>query len=253
MPDARLAAIVLATLIGGILSLACALATLALDRSWVPRLVAFAVGALLGAAFLEILPHALEAAPPVQVMTATLAGILFFFLLEKLVIWRHSHEGHGNGEAHAHIDGRAGMMIVVGDTIHNFSDGILIAAAFLTDTRLGLVAALAIVAHEIPQEVSDFLVMLHSGFSRRKTVLFNIVSSLAMVVGGIAGYAALEVMRDWIPIILALAAASMVYVAVADLIPGLHKRSHAGASVQQVLLIGLGIALIAGVGRVFPH
>jgi len=252
MIDPTLIEIVLATFLGGAASLVAAVVTLGLDRVWVARLIAFAVGALLGAVFLEILPHALEDAPAHQVMGATLAGILLFFLLEKFVLWRHSHDQNGV-IAHDHDGPPAGQMIMVGDTIHNFSDGILIAAAFLTDFRLGLVTAMAIIAHEIPQEVSDFLVLLHSGFSRRKAFVFNVVSSLAMVVGGVAGYMALAMMHEWIPTILSLAAASMLYVAVADLIPGLHRRADPFSSLQQVILIAAGIGLIALVGWVLPH
>lgn len=256
MFDHILLAIIATTLTGGLLSLACAAGTLALDRRWIGRLVAFAVGALLGAVFLEILPHALEAAPPQHVLAATLFGILLFFVLEKLVLWRHSHEPDGMPAKHPgdeHDGGRTGLMVIVGDTIHNFCDGILIAAAFLSDFNLGLVTALAIVAHEIPQEISDFVVLLHSGFSRRQAFVFNMLSSLAMVAGGIVGYAALAQMHQWVPMILALAGASLLYVAVADLIPGLHRRADLLATLQQILLILAGIGLIGVVHTVLPH
>ena len=140
------------------------------------------------------------------------------------------------------------MMIMIGDTFHNFVDGILIAAAFLADVQLGLVTAIAIIAHEVPQEVGDFLVLLHSGYSKRYAFALNVLSSLAMVVGGVFAYFALHTMQNWIPSLLALAAASMIYVAVADLIPGLHRRPEIQATLQQVALISLGIATIWGVG-----
>jgi zinc and cadmium transporter len=145
---------------------------------------------------------------------------------------------------HGHDHGRSGLMIMIGDTFHNFVDGILIAAAFMIDLKLGAVTALAIIAHEIPQEVGDFLILLHSGYSKRQAFIFNLLSSLATLVGGAIAYFALQTVQDWIPAILGLAAASMIYVAVADLIPGLHKRPELRATVQQVLLIGLGIGSI---------
>ena len=135
-------------------------------------------------------------------------------------------------------------MIIVGDTFHNFVDGILIAAAFMVDVELGVVTALAIIAHEIPQEVGDFLILLHSGYTKKQAFAFNLLSSLATVIGGLGAYFALRTVQDWVPTILGLAAASMIYVAVADLIPGLHKRTELKATVQQVLLIGLGVASI---------
>jgi zinc and cadmium transporter len=140
------------------------------------------------------------------------------------------------------------MMIMIGDTFHNFVDGILIAAAFLADVKLGLVTAIAIIAHEVPQEVGDFLVLLHSGYSKRYALALNVLSSLAMTAGGILAYFALQTMQQWIPSLLALAAASMLYVSVADLIPGLHRRPEIHATVQQVALISAGIATIWGVG-----
>ncbi len=227
----------------------------------VPWLVSYAVGALLGAVFLEVLPHAFEHAENVQSIAATvLAGILAFFVLEKLVLWRHCHqeqcEAHDPAVAAPHDHGRSGLMILIGDTFHNFVDGVLVAAAFLASTELGIVTALAIIAHEVPQEIGDFVILLHSGYTRRAAFLLNMLSSAAMCVGGVLAYFALQTMQDWVPPLLALAAASMLYVSVADLIPGLHRRPELGATGQQVVLIGLGVATIWLVGELahgFSH
>jgi zinc and cadmium transporter len=240
-----LAWIVLATLAGGALSVCAAAFALALRAKWVPMLVSFAIGTLLGAAFLEVLPHAFGEGEPQEVAAAILGGILGFFLLEKLLLWRHSHEHGEDAEpTHHHEHSRAGALIVVGDTVHNFVDGVLIAAAFLQSPELGLVTAVAIVAHEIPQEVGDFLVLLHSGYTRARAFTLNIVSSLGSVAGGVLGYLALEGFEDWEPTLLGVVAASMIYVAVADLIPGLHKRPELRATAQQALLIAAGVGVI---------
>jgi zinc and cadmium transporter len=238
--------IVAASIAGGVLSAAAAAFALFLRAAWVNTLVSFAIGALLGAAFLEVIPHAFENGEPHVVAASILAGILAFFLMEKLLLWRHSHDHEHEAEqvAHAHDHGRSGAIIVVGDTIHNFLDGILIAAAFLQSTQLGIVTAMAIVAHEIPQEVGDFLILLHSGYSKTKAFLLNMLSSCATLVGGALGYYALQVLEGWTPVLLGVVAASMIYVAVADLIPGLHKRTSLRATVSQSLLIGLGIGAV---------
>ena len=141
------------------------------------------------------------------------------------------------------------MMIIIGDTVHNFVDGVVIAAAFVADVQVGVVTAIAIVAHEIPQEVGNFLVLLHSGFSRGRALALNAMSSLAMLAGGLLAYFSLQDMQQLIPLLLAFAAASMIYVAVADLIPGLHRRPELAAGAQQVLLISGGVALVWGVGE----
>jgi zinc and cadmium transporter len=135
-------------------------------------------------------------------------------------------------------------MILIGDTFHNFVDGVLIAAAFMADTEIGIVTAVAIIAHEVPQEVGDFLILLHSGYSKRKALLLNMLASTAMVIGGVLAYFTLQLAQAMVTPLLALAAASMIYVAVADLIPGLHRRAELAATLQQVVLIGLGIATI---------
>ncbi len=250
--------IIAATVLGGVLSVVAA-AAVALNAkvSQVPVLISYAVGALLGAVFLEVLPHAFSIAGSAEKMAATiLFGILLFFLLEKLVLWRHCHqeecEAHDPHETRhdpAHDHGRSGMMIMIGDTFHNFVDGVLIAAAFLANTELGIVTALAIVAHEVPQEVGDFLILLHSGYGKRNAFLLNMLSSAAMIVGGVLAHYALQTTQEWIPTMLGLAAASMLYVSVADLIPGLHRRPEIQATVQQIILIALGVATIWLVGE----
>lgn len=247
-----LAWIVAATLVGGLLSVATAAAfALRARESDVPMLVSFAIGTLLAAALLEILPHALESAARPQLVTATLlGGILAFFILEKLLLWRHAHHGdaHERAGGHSHAEGRVALMVIVGDSFHNLVDGVIIAGAFLADFELGVVTSLAIIAHEVPQEVGDFLVLLHSGYSRRQAFFFNLLASAAMLVGGVAAYFALQGLREWIAPLLGIAAASMLYVAIADLIPGLHKRVEPRAAAAQVALILAGIATVWGVG-----
>ncbi len=249
-----LAWIISATVAGGTLSVLCAALFVLNSRMqrYLGVMVSYAIGTLLGAVFLNILPEAIELTTNVAALSATvLFGILLFFVLEKLVLWRHCH--HEHCEAHELLDaeqgkhdhGRSGMMIMLGDTFHNFVDGIIIAAAFLTDINLGIVTALAIIAHEIPQEVGDFAILLNSGYSKLKALQLNLISSFASVAGGVLGYYTLQTMLSWIPSLLALAAASMIYVAVADLIPGLHKRAQLSDTIQQVGLIVLGVGTVA--------
>ena len=252
-----LAWIVAASLFGGVLSvLFAALFALNARTHWVGLLVSYAIGALLGAVFLDILPEALElSAKPTAISATLLLGILLFFTLEKVLIWRHCHHDHCEAHephehpAQTHDHGRSGTMLIVGDTFHNFVDGIIIAAAFLTDVHLGIVTALAIIAHEIPQEVGDFAILLHSGYSKLRAFQLNVISSFATLVGGVLAYFALQDMQSLTPYILAVAAASMIYVAVADLIPGLHKRTQLRDTVQQVSLIVAGVATVALAGH----
>lgn len=252
-----LALIVVFCLLGGMLSVLAAgaflLAPGPVRKRILPHLLSFAVGSMLGVAFLALLPQALSD-PHVEDMHdigyAVLAGLLAFFTLEKLILWRHSHgfdladphDHHGSGEDA--VPRSAGTLILVGDGLHNFVDGIIIAAAFLTDTTLGVVTALAVAAHEIPQEVGDFAVLLASGFSRARALLFNAISSLATVVGGVLAYFVLADLLAYVPYVLAVAAASFIYIAIADLIPGLHRRARAIETLQQLLLIVAGALLI---------
>ena len=256
--------IVLCTLLSGVLSVLAAGVFLALParqrEAALPHLVSFATGALLGAALLALIPHAVLGAGSErvhQVGIALIAGIALFFVLEKFLLWRHCHDDHCDEHTvgdhhHGHTDQHdqarrkaSGSLVLIGDALHNVLDGVLIAAAFLTDLHLGIVTALAIMAHEIPQEVGNFAVLLHSGVSRRRALALNLLTSLSAVVGGVVGFFALKASLAALPFALAVAAASLLYVAVADLIPGLHRRVDPRSSITQVLLIGAGIAIIA--------
>jgi zinc and cadmium transporter len=248
--------ILAASVVGGALSAGLAAVSVLLRASWIPMLVSFAIGALLGAAFLEIIPHAFEHGDAHEAAGAILGGIFVFFVLEKLLLWRHCHTEHcevHDPHAAPHDRGRSGALIIVGDTIHNFLDGLLIAAAFLQSTELGVIAAVAIIAHEIPQEVGDFLILLHSGYTRAKALAMNLLSSLATVIGGVIGYFALRAVQQFEAMLLGFVAASMIYVAVADLIPGLHRRPELRDTAFQALLIALGIGAIAAVRAVVAH
>jgi zinc and cadmium transporter len=254
--------IVLASAFGGVASVSLAAAfALSARAHWIPSLVSFAVGALLGAAFLEILPHAFEHGGDTRAVAATvLGGIVVFFVLEKLVLWRHSHShawdepaGASNPANAGHDHGRSGMLILVGDSFHNFVDGILIAAAFLESTQLGIVTAAAVIAHEIPQEIGDFVILLHSGYGKARAFVYNLLSSFAMLVGALLAYFSLQGLHSWINPALAFAAASMIYVAVADLIPGLHRRVELKSTLQQVSLIAAGVLSIIVVRELTGH
>ncbi len=253
-----LAWIIITSLLGGILSvIAAALFALNARGEYLGGLVSYAIGALLGAVFLDILPEAFQQGANLPAVSATvLLGILLFFTLEKVLIWRHCHhehcEAHEPHELAGHDHGRSGTMVIVGDTFHNFIDGIIIAAAFLVDVHLGVVTSLAIIAHEIPQEVGDFAVLLHSGYSKLRAFQLNLISSFATLVGGVLGYVALRDMQTLVPYLLALAASSLIYIAVADLIPGLHKRTRMRDTVQQVVLILLGVGTVALFGSIVP-
>jgi zinc and cadmium transporter len=246
--------IILFTILGSILGVLGASTLLLLPEALVlrllPGLVSFATGALLGAVFLGLLPHAIadgQLAAAHRILAVVLAGILVFFLLEKMLLWRHCHvdecEAHGPDQDHARRSA-SGVLILIGDAIHNLVDGVLIAAAFLTDVHLGVVTGLAVIAHEIPQELGDVAILLHAGMSRAKTLGYNLLSSLTTIVGGIVAYYSLSAAQGVVPYILALAAASFIYIAMSDLIPGLHKRTEAAATVHQMLLILGGIGVI---------
>ncbi|HSW52458.1 MAG TPA: ZIP family metal transporter [Sulfuricaulis sp.] len=270
--DSLILWIIVFTAMGGVLSVFAAAAFLLLPEATrtrlLPPMVSFAIGALLGASFLALLPHAFET-PGVdvhRVALTVLCGILVFFLLEKMVIWRHCHthdcdvhggtnvaEGRMPGATDVHggvpdVDrarhAATGNLILIGDGIHNMVDGVLIAAAFLTDIHLGIITSIAVIAHEIPQELGDFAILLHSGFSRSRALLYNALTGLTTIIGGVVAWFSLSLAEQLVPYVLAVAASSFIYIAVADLIPGLHKRPEFSATVQQVVLIVLGVGVI---------
>ncbi|HEY4542262.1 MAG TPA: ZIP family metal transporter [Noviherbaspirillum sp.] len=229
---------------------AAAIFSFSLLGRMVESMVSLSVGILLSVSLLHALPEAFESGHDPRILFAVLlGGLLAFFLLEKMAILRHSHhyEGDGHGHAHghdAHEAGKAGWLILVGDGLHNFTDGVLIAAAFLTDPGLGLITAVAIAAHEIPQEIGDFIVLLNAGFSRTRAYVYNLISSLLAVLGGVLGYFALDSAANWIPLALVFASSGFIYIAVSDLMPQMQRRATVRETVPQVALIALGVAVV---------
>ena len=246
--------IVAATFLGGLISVLLAAALSAPLLGLIVRhLVSLSTGVLLGTALLHVLPEAFGSGEPPQALFLTLlGGLLFFFLLEKAELYRHGHHHEHDDHDHHHgFDaeqaGRGGWSVLVGDSIHNFCDGVLIAAAFLADPQLGIVTALAIIAHEIPQEVGDYIVLINAGFSKGKALLFNALSGLAAVAGGVLGYFLLGPWQELLPYLMVVAASSFVYVAVADLIPQLQKRLSGRDTVLQIVWMGAGLLMIGGI------
>jgi zinc and cadmium transporter len=292
--------IILFTAVGGIASAAFAglflLVPEAAGRRLLPHFVSYATGALLGAALLALLPEAMEGVGPDgahSIGAALLVGLGVFFVIEKLVLWWHTHgngnghghsdghdqahghahahghdhdqaHGHDHGHAHGHDHGDAhghqhargqdgdsgraaasGVLVIIGDSIHNALDGVLIAAAFLTSFPLGLVTTFAVAAHEIPHRVGDFAILVHSGMSRGRALVMNMATGLTSIIGGVAAYFGLQRAIGALPYALALAAAGFLYIAVAGLIPGLHRRADPRTSLAQVILMGLGVGTIA--------
>lgn len=259
-----LAQIVCATLIGGVLSVFVAAAILmGLPRRWLSFAVSFSTGLLLTTALLHLLPEALESGRPVHdIFALLLAGILGFFALEKFALWRHAHQSNGDNDAHPdshhchdhthghhHVHGEgATLPILIGDGFHNFTDGLLLAAAFLADPALGWSATVAIISHEVPQEGGDFALLLAAGWERRRALFWNAMSSLTAVAGGIVGYYALADTRELVPYIITLAAASFLYIAVADLMPRLKRDAGSISWHGVLLLLGITVAIWASGG-----
>jgi zinc and cadmium transporter len=204
----------------------------------VPWLVSYAVGTLLGVALLEILPTALETLPAVDVFGTLLGGILLFFVLEKLVLWRHCHTH--DCEVHE----QAASLVLVGDAFHNFVDGAMIGAAVMTSVPLGVSTAIAVAAHEIPQEAGDFAILLHAGYSRGRALALNALTGLAGAGGALLAVLALDSLPYLLPYSLAVAASGFLYVAMADLIPGLHRARPDASSFRQIALVALGVGTV---------
>ncbi len=234
---------ILATIIVSAVSLVGIL-TLPLGKDGTEKLlffiVSFAAGTLLAGAFFDLLPEAIAAASSTSVFAATLAGMLVFFLLEKIIVWHHHHGPHGKDVK----EKPAGWLNLIGDGLHNFFDGVAISAAFLSSTTLGLTTTLAVVLHEIPQEIGDFGLLLASGFSKRKAIMFNLISAVTAVLGAIAFYYFSSIVHGIEPLALAFTAGMFIYIAAADVIPELHKEKQITNSALQFVFILLGITLI---------
>lgn len=207
----------------------------------IPWLISYAVGTLLGAALLALLPEALEQLPPSTALGTLLGGVLSFFLLEKLVIWRHCHSGQ---ECEVHTS-TAASLVIVGDAFHTFVDGAVIAAAVLTSVPLGITTAIAVAAHEIPQELGDVAILLRAGYSRGRALSLNFLSATGGVLGALLMLLASQLVPNALPYVLSFAAGSFLYVAMSDLIPDLHRGGVEGGAVRQLALIGAGIGTMA--------
>ena len=229
---------------------AAAFFSFALLSKVVERMLSLSVGIMLSTSLLHALPDAFESkVDPRSLFATLLAGLLTFFLLEKVAMMRQLYDGEGAAVNHAHghrkhAPGEFGWMILIGDAMHNFTDGILIAAAFLADPRLGMLAGLAIVAHEIPQEISDFVLLLNAGFSRTRAYLFNLLCSLMAVLGGLLGYFTLERASGLIPYVLAFASSGFIYIALSHLMPELQRQETLRETVPQLLLISVGVGIV---------
>ncbi len=231
------------SLAGSVLGVLAAALFLALPErrrnAFLPALVSYATGTLLGAAFLGLLPRALSSAPPAPVLGAALGGVFLFLGLEKTLLWRHCH--NENCDVHP----SAGTMIVIGDALHNFMDGVLIGSALLVSPGLAFTSTLAVVAHEIPQETGDFAIMLSAGWPRKKAFIANILSSLATLPGAFAAYYAFGFFKPALPYVIAVSAASFIYIALADLIPAAHRVPRVGSPLAQFMLGLLGVGTIS--------
>lgn len=204
----------------------------------VPWLVSYAVGALLGVALLELLPQALGRLDARRVFATLLVGILSFFVLEKLAIWRHCHTHE------CEVHGSTAPLVLVGDAAHNFLDGAVIGAAVITSVPLAISTAIAVLAHEIPHEIGDFAILLHAGYSRKRALLFNAGSALTGVAGAVLALLFLDALPRLEPYFLSFATASFLYVAMSDLIPDLHRGTFDDNPVRQVLLVSAGVGTV---------
>lgn len=211
----------------------------AIRRRIVPWLISYAVGTLLGVAVLALLPEALEHLEPTPALATLLAGVVAFFVLEKFVIWRHCHD---SADCEIHTSSAASL-VIIGDAFHTFVDGALIAAAVLTSIPLGITTALAVVTHEIPQEVGDVAILLHAGYSKRRAFTLNLLSAIGGVLGAVAMLVASQSVPGILPYVLSFAAGSFLYIAMSDLIPDLHRNVQ-GGPLRQLLLMGAGIVTI---------
>lgn len=253
--------VLLATITGGLIAvLVASWLAYKVFAKYLHHMVSLSVGVLLSVALLHLLPEAFETGVGNAhvLFGLMLASLIGFFVLEKIALLRHSHHHEGDGHHHhkghdRHEAGRGGVLILIGSSLHNLCDGVLIAAAFLTDPLLGVLTAASIIIHEVPHKLGDFVVLLNAGLRRRRAFALILFTSLCSAVGGIIGYFVLQQAQDWTPYILVVAASSFLYISVADLMPQMHERVSLSDAVPQLLLVGVGVALIYSVTTLMHH
>ncbi|EHK65074.1 ZIP family metal transporter [Achromobacter arsenitoxydans] len=253
--------VLLATVTGGLIAvLVASWLAYKVFAQYLHHMVSLSVGVLLSVALLHLLPEAFETGvgDAHVLFGLMLASLIGFFVLEKIALLRHSHHHEGDGHHHhkghdRHEAGRGGMLILIGSSLHNLCDGVLVAAAFLTDPLLGVLTAASIIVHEVPHKLGDFVVLLNAGLRRRRAFALILFTSLCSAVGGIIGYFVLQQAQEWVPYVLVVAASSFLYISVADLMPQMHERVSLSDAIPQLLLVGVGVALIYGVTSVMHH
>ena len=256
----NLIAILIGTLIAGIGSVwLAALLSFGMLARYTQHMLSLAAGALLATAFMHLLPEAFQSGVSADSLFATLlVGLVFFFLLDKAELWHHGHEHHGAAaHAHAHQHHQVpsetrqsgGWTVLAGDSVHAFGDGILIASAFMADLRLGLVATLAVLVHEVPHHMGDLIVLRQSSNNRRVALVKVSLAGAVTALGGVVGYALVDQLIAYLPFFLIIASSSFVYVALADLIPQLQKRASAGETTGQIVWLAIGIGLVTLISR----
>lgn len=253
--------VLLATVTGGLIAvLVASWLAYKVFAHYLHHMVSLSVGVLLSVALLHLLPEAFESgvADAHVLFGLMLASLIGFFVLEKIALLRHSHHHEGDGHHHhhghdRHEAGRGGVLILIGSSLHNLCDGVLVAAAFLTDPLLGVLTAASIIVHEVPHKLGDFVVLLNAGLTRRRAFALILFTSLCSALGGIIGYFVLQQAQDWVPYVLVVAASSFLYISVADLMPQMHERVSLADAVPQLLLVGVGVALIYSVTTLMHH
>ncbi|MEN4918572.1 ZIP family metal transporter [Achromobacter spanius] len=253
--------VLLATVTGGLIAvLVASWLAYKVFAQYLHHMVSLSVGVLLSVALLHLLPEAFETGVGNAhvLFGLMLASLIGFFVLEKIALLRHSHHHEGDGHHHhkghdRHEAGRGGMLILIGSSLHNLCDGVLVAAAFLTDPLLGVLTAASIIVHEVPHKLGDFVVLLNAGLRRRRAFALILFTSLCSAVGGIIGYFVLQQAQEWVPYVLVVAASSFLYISVADLMPQMHERVSLSDAIPQLLLVGVGVALIYGVTTAMHH
>ncbi|OZI73969.1 ZIP family metal transporter [Bordetella genomosp. 12] len=253
--------IILATVTGGLIAVAIAhWLAYRVFAQYLHHMVSLSVGVLLSVALLHLLPEAFESASADAhtLFALMLASLIGFFVLEKIALLRHSHhhehDGHHHHSGHdRHEAGRGGVLILIGSSLHNLCDGVLVAAAFLTDPLLGVLTAASIIVHEVPHKLGDFVVLINAGLERRRAFGLILFTSLCTAIGGGVGYFVLQEAQSLVPYVLVVAASSFLYISVADLMPQMHERVTLSDAVPQLLLVGVGVAIIYGVTSVMHH